>query len=197
MRRTPRPAPGVTAVLAAFAVLAVLLPAPGAAPAAAQEAPREARGEAAGEGAAGAAECTVRDRNGMITLVICPPGLDAAALQRAGQAACDGRRPCLAWIWDDPEAVPAVAPPTSEELGGEALAAARAVWVEDDRQFISLEQPYIGIGAGEPDWEWAGEWNGDWNGESNGEWGGAPGGAPGGEFGDLPGSDTPLLPPHD
>jgi hypothetical protein len=122
-------------------------------PAAAQDVSQDAApdgvqdSDAAQAVAPGPANCTVRDSAGMITLVICPSGLGAADLQLAGQAACDGREPCLAWIWDDPDVVPAEAPPTSEELGGEALAAARAVWVQDDRQLISMEQPYIGIGA--------------------------------------------------
>jgi hypothetical protein len=161
----PRPAPGVIALFAAL-MLAPLTPLPTAAqevtqdtpnvppedarevtPDAAPDATPDVAGASAPESVPGLAECTVRDSTGMITLVICPPGLDAADLQLAGQAACDGREPCLAWIWDDPEVVPAEAPPTSEELGGEALAAARAVWVQDDRQLISMEQPYIGIGV--------------------------------------------------
>jgi len=106
----------------------------------------------------GPAECMVRDTTGMITLVICPEDLDAADLQEAGIDACNGREPCLAWIWDNPEAVPESAPPTSEGLGGDALAAALAVWVQDDGQLILMEQPYTGIGGaplddevGEPD----------------------------------------------
>ena len=119
-----------TAPIAASLALALA-----AAPAVAQDA------------ASGPEACTVRDTNGMITLVICPEGLGAADLQVAGQAACEGREPCLAWIWDNPEVAPVTAPATSEGLGGEALAAARAVWVHDDRQLISMEQPYVGIGG--------------------------------------------------
>ena len=107
--------------------------------------------EATEDAVPGPADCTVRDSTGMITLVICPEGLRAADLQLAGQAACDGREPCLAWIWDDPEVVPSEAPATSEGLGGDALAAALAVWVQDDGQLISMEQPYIGIGSEEMD----------------------------------------------
>ena len=116
-----------------------------------QETAPDADQPAVEEVASGPADCTVRDTTGMITLVICPEGLRAADLQLAGQAACDGREPCLAWIWDDPELAPEVAPETSEGLGGEALAAALAVWVQDDRQLISMEQPYIGIGTEEMD----------------------------------------------
>jgi len=116
-------------------------------PAAAQNVPQDVAQEGAQDVATGPVDCTVRASTGMITLVICPTGLRAADLQLAGQAACDGREPCLAWIWDDAEVVPAEAPPTSEELGGEALAAALAVWVQDYRQLITMEQPYIGIGG--------------------------------------------------
>jgi hypothetical protein len=106
---------------------------------------------AAQEAAPDPADCTVRDSTGMITLVVCPEGLGTADLQIAGEAACDGREPCAAWIWDNPEVVPETAPATSEELGGEALAAALAVWVQDERQLISMEQPYVGIGGDEMD----------------------------------------------
>jgi hypothetical protein len=120
-----------------------------AAPAAAQDAVQDSAPDAAGQAvqvAPEAAGCTVRDTTGMITLVICPEGLGMDALRAAGEAACDGRELCLAWIWDDPEVVPDEAPETSEGLGGEALAAARAVWVQYDRQLISMEEPYVGIG---------------------------------------------------
>ena len=82
-----------TAPIAASLALALA-----AAPAVAQDA------------ASGPEACTVRDTNGMITLVICPEGLGAADLQVAGQAACEGREPCLAWIWDNPEVAPVTAP---------------------------------------------------------------------------------------
>ena len=59
------------------------------------------------------------------------------------------RQPCLAWIWDDPEQAPETAPETSEGLGGAAIVSAVGVWVNDDRQFIAMEQPYVGVGADE------------------------------------------------
>ena len=95
------------------------------------------------------AACEVRDTNGMITVVICPPGLNAVGWQAAGRIACADRQPCLAWIWDDPEQAPETAPETSEGLGGAAIVSAVGVWVNDDRQFIAMEQPYVGVGADE------------------------------------------------
>jgi hypothetical protein len=85
----------------------------------------------------------------MITVVVCPPGLNAVGWQAAGRIACADRQPCLAWIWDNAEKAPATAPETSEGLGGAAIVAAVGVWVNDDRQFIAMEQPYVGVGADE------------------------------------------------
>ncbi len=121
-------------------ILAALL-ALGATPAAAQDS-----GTAA---APDPAACEVRDVNGMITVVVCPPGLNAVGWQAAGRIACADRQPCLAWIWDDAEKAPETAPETSEGLGGEAIVSAVGVWVNDDRQFIPMQQPYVGVGADE------------------------------------------------
>jgi hypothetical protein len=122
--------------LAPTALLAMALVAPASA--------QEIVGAAAA--APDAADCAVRDTTGMITLVVCPENLSMDELRLVGEAACDGRDPCLAWIWDDPAVVPEEAPETSEGLGGEALAAARAVWVQYDRQLISMSEPAPGIG---------------------------------------------------
>ena len=108
-------------------------------------------GGAAAQGTAApdATDCQTRDVNGMITVVVCPPGLAAIGWQAAGRIACGDRQPCLAWIWDDADLAPETAAPTSEELGGEALATAVAVWVNDDRQLIPMDAPYVGIGGDE------------------------------------------------
>jgi hypothetical protein len=96
-------------------------------------------GRAAADEPLGETGCVHRDTNGMVTLVICPPGLPVEALGEAGDAACGDRRPCAAWIWDDAAVVPAAAPDTHEALGAETIAAAVAIWVAEDKSLITLE----------------------------------------------------------
>ena len=87
-----------------------------------------------------ASTCEVRDTSGMVTLVLCPPGLDTDALRAAGVAACKGRMPCGAWIWDSPARMPTTAPDRHDALPPEAIAAAKAIWVEESQSLITLEK---------------------------------------------------------
>lgn len=85
-------------------------------------------------------QCTAKGSNGMVTLVLCPEGLDNAALRDAGIAACEGRKPCGAWIWDDAQAMPRTAPDSHEKLTKAEIGSAIAVWVNDADQLILLSE---------------------------------------------------------
>ncbi|MGB5559137.1 MAG: hypothetical protein WBN04_14145 [Paracoccaceae bacterium] len=92
-----------------------------------------------GADAAAESQCTVGDTNGMVTLVLCPPGLDQEALKTAGEAACGERMPCGAWIWVDEAKMPEVAPDSHDKLTQEQITAAAAIWVNEAKQLITLE----------------------------------------------------------
>ena len=62
--------------------------------------------------------CETKGSNGMVALVLCPPGLDQSAWKDAGVAACDTRAPCGAWIWEDASAMPETAPERSSSRSG-------------------------------------------------------------------------------
>lgn len=38
--------------------------------------------------------CEIKGSNGMVTMLLCPEGLEAAALADEGRIACDERMPC-------------------------------------------------------------------------------------------------------
>ena len=80
----------------------------------------------------------MRDTNELVTVVFCPPGLSQTALRDAGVQACGTRKPCAAWIWDDPARAPATTPPTPTDMSPEQIAAAVAVWVNESNQLITI-----------------------------------------------------------
>ncbi len=85
-------------------------------------------------------QCEPRGTNGMVTLVLCPPGLDEAALVAAGEAACGERRPCGAWIWDDVANIPSEVPERHDLLSKDAVATALAIWVNEKAQLVRISK---------------------------------------------------------
>lgn len=83
--------------------------------------------------------CETIGSNGMVSLVLCPPGLEPEAWRGAGLAACEGRAPCGAWIWDDVAAMPESAPASHDKLSPEQVRAAKAIWVNDKNELMILE----------------------------------------------------------
>ena len=84
--------------------------------------------------------CETKGSNGMVALVLCPPGLDQSAWKDAGVAACDTRAPCGAWIWEDASAMPETAPERHDQLMPEEVRAAKAIWVNEKSELMVLEQ---------------------------------------------------------
>jgi hypothetical protein len=85
-------------------------------------------------------QCETRGTNGMVTAVLCPPGLDQAAWQQAGVAACDGRKPCGAWIWESEADIPQDVPDSHDKLKPEQITSAVAIWVNENDQLITMEK---------------------------------------------------------
>lgn len=93
--------------------------------------PTLASGEPAGQ-------CSSEGSNGMVTAVLCPTGLDEAAWQEAGKAACGDRMPCGAWIWDDTANLPAEIPDSHDKLPGDSVKTALAIWMNERDQLIVI-----------------------------------------------------------
>lgn len=82
--------------------------------------------------------CEAKGSNGMVTMLLCPEGLEAEALADEGRIACDGRRPCGAWIWSEAAAIPEEAPDSHDKLPKESVQQALAIWVNEAEQLIAL-----------------------------------------------------------
>jgi len=93
-----------------------------------------------GLGIANAAECSVQARSEKVVLVLCPPGLDSEAWQKAGEGVCGAAVRCNAWIWDDRKNVPATAPSTDAELQENEVRNAVAVWVNDAKTLVKVRK---------------------------------------------------------
>lgn len=83
--------------------------------------------------------CEERGTNGMVTLVLCPPGLSVEELQQAGAAACGDRKLCGAWIWTNPADVPTEVPETHDKLTPEQITSSSGVWVNETQEMITLD----------------------------------------------------------
>lgn len=97
-------------------------------------------GPADSQGSSDNLQCEMRGENGMVMLLLCPAGLSEEALANEGKAACGERMPCGAWIWTNEAMVPMVAPDSHDKLSASAVQSARAIWVNEDRQLILLEE---------------------------------------------------------
>lgn len=95
---------------------------------------------ASGDAASGDGTCQTRGVNGMVAAVLCPPGLSLEQWKAAGVAACVDRKPCGAWIWVDPAAVPAVIPEKHDDLSPEAVRNAKAIWINETGRLLVLDK---------------------------------------------------------
>ncbi|MEX0281144.1 MAG: hypothetical protein AB3N13_08145 [Arenibacterium sp.] len=84
--------------------------------------------------------CETKGANGMVAVVLCPPGLDQDAWKAAGEAACGQRRPCGAWIWDDTKNVPVLVPDSHDKLPQNAVRSAKAIWVSEQQSLMVIEK---------------------------------------------------------
>lgn len=84
--------------------------------------------------------CEGQGSNGMVTVVLCPPGLDIEAWKTAGIAACEDREPCGAWIWDDVAMIPVDIPERHDQLPAESVQSAKAIWVNETTELMILEK---------------------------------------------------------
>lgn len=82
--------------------------------------------------------CEGKGSNGMVSMLLCPEGLDDNALANEGRAICQERKPCGAWVWTDAAFIPLEAPDEHNKLPKESVRNALAIWVNEAEQLVSL-----------------------------------------------------------
>lgn len=88
----------------------------------------------------GATQCTQSAASDIISVVICPAGLDDVELAEAGKTFCAERLPCGAWIWTNAADAPETAPENHDGLTQAQVTSSVGVWVAEQEQFISIEK---------------------------------------------------------
>ncbi len=83
--------------------------------------------------------CEQKGANGMVAMLLCPAGLDHAALSQEGKAYCGETKPCGAWIWDDAASVPSEAPDSHDKIPGDSVRAALGIWMNEADQLVILQ----------------------------------------------------------
>ena len=86
--------------------------------------------------------CMLKDRSARIAVVVCPASTTIEALRAAGKAACNGIKPCNAWIWVDADKAPAKAPAADTDMPKSVTGAARAIWIHEANHLIDLQRPH-------------------------------------------------------
>jgi hypothetical protein len=75
-----------------------------------------------------------------VAVVRCPSAGTPETWQAAGISACNGKRRCNAWIWDDAAKMPKMAPATDGGLLKTESRSARAIWINDAQQLVVVKQ---------------------------------------------------------
>jgi hypothetical protein len=86
------------------------------------------------------APCTIRDRGKAVVVVLCPQGQSQDKWKEAGEVACNGIRPCSAWIWDDPDKAPQKAPAIASGIPKDNILASIAIWDNDAKQLVMINK---------------------------------------------------------
>lgn len=73
-------------------------------------------------------------------IMVCPVFADADVWRMAGEAACESKQACNAWVWDDDAKAPNKAPKTDAQLPKSTSAQAVAIWVNDSKSLVKLKK---------------------------------------------------------
>ncbi len=85
-------------------------------------------------------ECTVKARSDAVVIMVCPVRATADTWRVAGEAACESKQLCNAWVWDNNAKAPEKAPATDAELPKSSSSAAVAIWVNDSKSLVKLKK---------------------------------------------------------
>lgn len=87
-----------------------------------------------------AGECTIKARSDAVVIMVCPAFADLNAWRVAGEAACESKQLCNAWLWNDNAKAPDRAPMTDADLPKSSSATAVAIWVNDSKSLVKLKK---------------------------------------------------------
>ncbi len=87
-----------------------------------------------------AGECTIKARSDAVVIMVCPVRSTADTWRVAGEAACESKQLCNAWVWDNNAKAPDKAPATDAELPKSSSSAAVAIWVNDSKSLVKLKK---------------------------------------------------------
>ena len=85
-------------------------------------------------------QCAVRSSEGLIRVVVCPPGLDVESLRVAGEEACGLVVTCNAWIWDNADKAPKYSPRKDSDIAEKDAGNAVAVWANDQKSLMLIKR---------------------------------------------------------
>ncbi len=85
-------------------------------------------------------DCTEQSATTIISVVLCPAGLETEDFAEVGKAICGTALPCGVWMWEDEARMPEAAPENHDGLTQDNIAGSSGVWVAEDNIFISLEE---------------------------------------------------------
>ncbi|MEP1200456.1 hypothetical protein [Tateyamaria sp.] len=86
-----------------------------------------------------AAQCVHKGTNEMVTMLLCPEGLDREMLVMEGKLVCGDRKPCGAWIWVREEDLPLEAPDSHDKLTEQQITSSLGVWMNEHDQLVTIQ----------------------------------------------------------
>lgn len=87
-----------------------------------------------------AGDCTIKARSDAVVILVCPAFSKAEVWRRAGEAACETKQVCNAWVWDDSAKAPDKAPKIDSQLSKINSVEAVAIWVNDSKSLMTLKK---------------------------------------------------------
>ena len=75
--------------------------------------------------------CKVKTQNNIMIVLVCQPGLSEQEMRRSGRMACGRHGPCNAWMWDDDNKAPSIAPSVETPMTDAQAGSAIAVWINN------------------------------------------------------------------
>jgi hypothetical protein len=84
--------------------------------------------------------CTVRDKNGSVVIIVCPPDLGPQQWHEAAETACANVNSCSAWIWDNPKKAPQKAPPIATGFAKKDVLSSVAIWDNTKKELMTIKR---------------------------------------------------------
>lgn len=82
--------------------------------------------------------CKVTSRSEELVVLVCPKGLKLEAWRDASVQACETRKVCNVWIWDNPADAPANSPAKDSDIPRASVDKVKAVWVNGVARMLQV-----------------------------------------------------------